>query len=242
VCLSTGIPGEGLINRVSPFIAQFSGFVSTRLIVFLSLSLALGACVNFKANYLAPLYGEFANDNVNVRPDGQPISMPPNAPSISQGFYPAPDEREPKDYPQDHAGIDIVAKRGTPVLAAASGTVKSAFYEPLFGHQITITHEQDYEQSPMKSNYLHLRHKLVSAGEKVEAGQQIGELGSSGFFAAFPHLHFEIRQHQGKPGWVPLNPHLFWQHGIGIVTCFPATPTSNTGQFNITYPVQCRSQ
>jgi murein DD-endopeptidase MepM/ murein hydrolase activator NlpD len=202
----------------------------------------MATCVNFKANYLAPLYGEYANDNVNVRPGKEPISMPSNASSISQGFYPAPEVREPKDYPQDHAGIDIVAKRGTPVLAAASGTVKSSFFEPLFGHQIAILHGQDYEQSPMKSNYLHMRRRMVSVGEKVEAGQQIGELGSSGFFAAFPHLHFEIRQDQGKKGWVPLNPHLFWQHGIGVVTCFPAEPALKTGQFNITYPVRCRQQ
>jgi len=191
---------------------------------------------------MAPLHGEFANDNVNVHPDGRPISMPDNASSISQGFYPAPEIREPKDYPQDHAGIDIVAKPGTPVLAAASGTVKSAFFEPLFGHQIKITHDQVYEEITMISNYLHMRRRLVSAGERVEAGQQIGELGSSGFFAAFPHLHFEIRQDLGRQGLRPLSPHLFWQHGIGIVTCYPAGKNSKPEVFSITYPVQCRDE
>ena len=92
----------------------------------------------------------------------------------------------------------------------------------------------------MKSNYVHMREKWVRVGDAVIGGQQIGELGSSGLFAAFPHLHFEIRFLDHKRGWIPVNPHLFWRDGIAIVSCF-SDDNAVTDSFSITCPGQCRN-
>jgi hypothetical protein len=76
----------------------------------------------------------------------------------------------------------------------------------------------------------------------VAQGQAIGELGSSGLFAAFPHLHFEIRVLNDGGQWPPFNPHLFWVDGIGIVSCFSKDRETTTPGFSTTYPVQCKQE
>ena len=209
-------------------------------LVILAAPVVLSGCVNFKANYIDPMYGEIAGDVAPVRAGGEPVEMAANAPSISQGFNPAPLEKEQKSNPQDHPGIDIVASRGTPVLAATGGTVVDSTFDPAFGHQVSILHGKNVDGQDIKSNYVHLQKKWVRVGDKVIGGQQIGELGSSGLFAAFPHLHFEVRFLDHKGRWIPLNPHLFWRDGIGIVSCFSDDNAVGDG-FSITYPVQCRN-
>ena len=165
--------------------------------------------------------------------------MPKNAPSISQGFYPAPKIKFKRDYPQDHAGIDIVARPGTPVMAAADGVVTKSFFEPLFGNQITILHDLPDSPRVYKSNYYHMRQRTVFVGDEVRQGQIIGQLGSTGLMAAFPHLHFEIRETNADSEWIPLNPHLFWANGLGQVTCYNKSFKPATKELKTTYPVEC---
>ena len=201
--------------------------------------LLLAGCVNFKANYMAPLHGEIASDHINIMPEGESINMPENAPSISQGFHPAPKIKFKRDYPQNHAGIDIVARPGTPVMAAAEGVVIKSFFEPLFGNQISILHKIPDSTKIYKTNYYHMRQRFVVEGDRVQQGQQIGQLGSTGLMAAFPHLHYEVREDGPDAEWTPLNPHLFWSEGRGQVTCFSKPPLPLKIELKTTYPVQC---
>jgi len=85
-----------------------------------------------------------------------------------------------------HSGIDLGGNSGDPVYAAGGGTVMESDYNQSRGHYIIIEHESGY-----KSVYMHLRKRLASAGQKVEQGEKIGLLGSSGRSTG-PHLHFEI--------------------------------------------------
>jgi len=85
-----------------------------------------------------------------------------------------------------HSGIDIGGVSGDPVLAAGGGVVVESAYNRSRGHYIIIKHDNGY-----KSVYMHLRKRLVSEGQKVAQGEQIGLLGSSGRSTG-PHLHFEI--------------------------------------------------
>ncbi|WP_269783327.1 peptidoglycan DD-metalloendopeptidase family protein [Marinibactrum halimedae] len=89
-------------------------------------------------------------------------------------------------------GIDIVGKKGEPVVSAANGKVVYAG-EGLrgYGKLLIIKHNKEY-----LSAYAHNNKILVKEGESVQAGQKIAELGSSGTTSS--KLYFEIRK-GGKP-------------------------------------------
>jgi len=89
-----------------------------------------------------------------------------------------------------HAGIDIKADVGTPVLAAASGTVYFAGWERAYGRVIKVEHDNGFA-----SIYAHNLQNFVEAGDRVDLGQVIATVGRSGRSTAY-HLHFEIR-HEG---------------------------------------------
>jgi murein DD-endopeptidase MepM/ murein hydrolase activator NlpD len=87
-----------------------------------------------------------------------------------------------------HNGVDLVAPTGTPVLAAASGTVVGAAPNAGYGNWIRIEHAQS-----LATVYGHLSAFApgVSAGAKVQRGQVIGFVGSTGRSTG-AHLHFEV--------------------------------------------------
>lgn len=87
-----------------------------------------------------------------------------------------------------HTGLDFAAPSGTPVKAAASGTVSSTGYKGGYGNQIVINHG-----GGVKTTYSHLSSIGVSPGQKVSTGDQIGKVGSTGNSTG-SHLHFEVKQ------------------------------------------------
>ena len=210
--------------------------------VLLVNTISLSGCINYQANYHKPRFGIAAKDAKSITLDNEPITIPENAPSISLGFSPAPLEKTPGDFQLDHPGIDIVGERGTPILAAADGTVLRSAFDPMFGNQISIVHHKKINGKIIKSNYYHLNHKIVSKGDEVSMGEQIGGLGTSGLLASFLHVHFEVREDiDGQ--WLPLNPHLFWVDGIGNVTCFnedARQKSTTSNQLLLSYPAKCK--
>lgn len=109
---------------------------------------------------------------------------------ISSPFGP---RRHPVTGKKDfHAGIDIPAPKGTPVLAAADGEVSGAGTHPRLGRYVKITHADN-----SYTLYGHLHRWKVREGEAVLAGQQVGTVGSTGRSTG-PHLDFSIRR-EGKP-------------------------------------------
>ena len=202
----------------------------------------ISGCLNYQANYHRPRFGVAASGANNNTANGEPVTIPDNAPSISQGFNPAPAEKTPGDFQLDHPGIDIVGERGTPILAAADGTVMHSAFDPMFGNQVSIVHDQKFDGKTIKTNYYHLDEKSVSKGDRIRMGDQIGGLGTSGVLASFLHVHFEVRENMDGL-WQPLNPHLFWVNGIGRITCFTeeARIKSKTiQQLSLSYPAQCK--
>jgi murein DD-endopeptidase MepM/ murein hydrolase activator NlpD len=87
-----------------------------------------------------------------------------------------------------HTGVDYGAPHGASVLAVASGTVVSAGYAGAGGNQVRIRHDGGLE-----TYYMHLSSFApgVRAGVRVEQGQFIGRVGSTGT-ATGPHLHFSL--------------------------------------------------
>ena len=85
-----------------------------------------------------------------------------------------------------HSGIDVRGQIGTPIYAAADGTIQFAQYNGGYGNMIIINHGGRYE-----TLYAHLSKIDVEAGDKVRKGDVIGALGSTGRSTG-PHLHYEV--------------------------------------------------
>ena len=94
----------------------------------------------------------------------------------------------------NHKGTDFAAPTGTPIYAAAGGTVTSARYSGSAGNMIVINHG-----GGLQTYYMHCSRIFVSAGTKVAKGQHIGAVGTTGNSTG-PHLHFQVMS-----GGVPVN-------------------------------------
>ncbi len=90
-----------------------------------------------------------------------------------------------------HLGIDYVARRGTPIYAAGSGTIVWAARMGTYGNLVKIRHTDGYE-----TRYAHMKsiRRGIYRGKHVKKGQIIGYVGTTGRSTG-PHLHFELRKH-----------------------------------------------
>ena len=87
-----------------------------------------------------------------------------------------------------HYGIDLPAYKNSNIYAAGSGTVITARYNDSYGYYIVIDHG-----NTLSTCYAHCNKLLVSVGQKVERGQVIAYVGSTGNSTGY-HLHFEVRK------------------------------------------------
>src|ERR671919_653294 len=107
--------------------------------------------------------------------------------------------RRCEPYPHLHAGLDIFADAGTPVVATADGRVSQNTNHAIAGLSVEIDDEHG-----MQFFYAHLSRiaQGVSVGARVEVGDVLGFVGDTGNArGGLPHLHLEI-----QPGGVPVPP------------------------------------
>ena len=90
-----------------------------------------------------------------------------------------------------HYGIDIAAKKGTPIVAVAGGTVEESGPATGFGMWIVLRHFDG-----TASVYGHINRSFVEEGDRVSAGEKIAEVGNRGDSTG-PHLHLEIWDEDG---------------------------------------------
>ena len=118
-----------------------------------------------------------------------------------------------------HEALDIMAARGTPVVAVSKGSIRKLFLSVAGG--ITI-----YQQDPTNTfiyYYAHLDHYVngLHEGQSIEPGQLLGYVGSTGNAAAnAPHLHFAIQQLPPTKEWwkgTPIDPYpILMNRGVTI--------------------------
>lgn len=91
-------------------------------------------------------------------------------------------------YTRLHRGMDFAAPAGTPVYAAANGTVASARHEGAYGRIVRLRHAGGVE-----TRYAHLSRIApgIAPGRRVRQGDVIGAVGSTGLSTG-PHLHYEV--------------------------------------------------
>lgn len=97
-----------------------------------------------------------------------------------------------------HSGTDFAIAEGTPVGAAAAGTVVAAGWGGGYGNLVKVQHD-----GGVQTWYAHLSAFSVAAGERVQPGQRVGRVGDTGRSFG-PHLHFEVRL-----AGVPVDPATF---------------------------------
>ena len=95
-------------------------------------------------------------------------------------------------YERFHAGVDLGAAWGTPIVAAADGKVVSAGWAGGYGRAVEIAHAGGID-----TKYGHMSRLAAYTGELVQRGTVIGYVGSSGLSTG-PHLHFEVLKN-GRP-------------------------------------------
>ena len=142
------------------------------------------------------------NSSNNSASSGSTASTP-QTPNESGLAHPLPGARVSSPFgPRwggHHAGIDleIFSQPSAPILAAASGVVTVSTYGSGMGWYVVISHNINGQR--VDTLYAHLRYQpMVSAGDTVSQGQQIGNKGSTGFSTG-AHLHFEV--HPGGFAW-----------------------------------------
>jgi len=118
-----------------------------------------------------------------------------------------------------HAGVDIGAAWGSPIVAAGDGQVVSAGWSGGYGREVMIAHG-----GGLVSLYGHMSEIVAQPGSFVHRGQLIGYVGSSGLSTG-PHVHFEVRQ-----GGQPVNP---------LAVRFVSAPVIDT---HLAYAVKARLQ
>ena len=111
-----------------------------------------------------------------------------------------------------HAGRDLAAPEGTPVVAALSGRVMSSGLAGGYGLAVEIQHDGPRR----RTLYGHLSELYVKEGQLVRQGEVIGRVGSTGLSTG-PHLHFELRMPQ-EGGWVAVDPGDLDQGGAMIAS------------------------
>ena len=136
--------------------------------------------------------GMLGNDNTNMM---FPLPIPASITSLfGWRIHPITGDR------RFHAGTDLGAAMGTPVIAAYSGNVAVSDLMGGYGLAVVLDHQKFGQQTL----YAHLSEIFVQPGQVVEQGTVIGRVGSTGNSTG-AHLHFEVRQLTNQ-GWVATDP------------------------------------
>jgi len=126
-------------------------------------------------------------------PPPRPVLAPPQParttpaplPRLSSGFGTRVDPINGSH--RVHTGLDMPGRAGTPILAAAVGTISFAGRAGGYGQMVEIDHGNG-----LKTRYAHLSQILVRPGDTVSLQQTIALMGSTGRSTG-NHLHFEVR-------------------------------------------------
>lgn len=119
-------------------------------------------------------------------PDGAPHFILPVVGRPSSGYGLRTDPIQGTQV--QHPGFDLAAGPGSDVSAAARGTVIFAGPAGTYGNLVALRHEGGFE-----TRYAHLSAVEVQVGDQVDAGQEVGKVGTTGYSTG-PHLHFEVRR------------------------------------------------
>ncbi len=132
---------------------------------------------------------KFAGSNVNKNALANYLFFSPIKGLITESF----------NVPEEHFGVDVVAKKDALIKSTLDGTIIYSGFTPSEGYILQIQHDNN-----LISIYKHNSGVLKKMGDKVKSGEAIAIIGNTGELSKGPHLHFEL-WHNG----LPINPEEF---------------------------------
>jgi len=141
----------------------------------------LAAAVTATVTVTAPAAGTTGSGRLTVWPARGPVTS-----RYGMRTHPLTGDR------RLHAGVDVAAPTGAPILAAGAGRVTRAGPAGGYGNLVEIDHG-----AGLATRYAHASVVLVATGALVAAGTPVARVGSTGASTG-PHLHFEVRE-RGRP-------------------------------------------
>jgi murein DD-endopeptidase MepM/ murein hydrolase activator NlpD len=211
-------------------------FLKIFLLLFIAQSASVGIAVELKG------YTEVTNAIIK-EPDG---CWP-----IKSGYHDMSD-LDGNTRSKKHLGIDIVAPKGTPVVAAADGKVIYTGRQIVGGKAIHILHGKDIYENIIDGYYIHLDEIKVEEGQLVKRGEIIGTVGNTGTgmpLSKTAHLHFEVKLLESENttfmlGWLlgskPISPAYFLKNNNNKYEFYKKeTLFENLLSIVFLYPVIC---
>lgn len=141
------------------------------------------ASIELTNNTITKKYGSNTSKNYNSsNPHSWLVAHPlPNA-RVSSSYG----GRTMGGRAENHSGLDLAAPTGTPIYATGPGIVTKSGWGTGYGQYVEINHGNGY-----LTRYAHASRLIVSVGDRVDAGQQIANVGCTGRCTG-PHLHYEV--------------------------------------------------
>lgn len=139
--------------------------------------------IEFDTEYLSEIEAKLLQQSVlkDMLPNSSPVTAAFNSSSYGWRIDPFNGDKA------FHEGLDFSAPTGTPIRAAAGGIVTASEHSPDYGNIVKVDHG-----SGLETRYAHASKLLVKAGDRVEKGQVVALVGSTGRSTG-AHLHYEIR-------------------------------------------------
>ncbi|MCF7820100.1 MAG: M23 family metallopeptidase [Candidatus Pacebacteria bacterium] len=114
------------------------------------------------------------------------VKPSPAKADASNMLWPTEGHRITQYYSWKHKGLDIANKTGTPLYASEAGTVIYAGWSTGYGYNVLLDNG-----GGMRTRYAHASKLYVSKGDKVDKGETVAAMGSTGWSTG-PHIHFEV--------------------------------------------------
>lgn len=176
-----GIGGPGSdarsydLERLDPRMGRLARAASTNVSTMVRRAQLLSASWNEASHALAATH-----ERLQATP-----SILPTDGSISSAFshsrlHPILDVARP------HKGVDVTAPRGTPIIATAAGRVSFVGRQGSYGNMVEVDHGFG-----VRTRYAHASKLVVRRGQRVERGETIAEVGTTGLSVS-PHVHYEV--------------------------------------------------
>jgi murein DD-endopeptidase MepM/ murein hydrolase activator NlpD len=165
---------------------QDGEYVGTGDLLYSSLNVG-GKAYNIYYYIMADGHGDFYDDKGSTVQKSM-LKTPIDGARISSPFGEKRGNFKAFGYSKSHQGLDFAAPKGTPIYAAGAGIIAEIGTKGSYGKYIRITHNEKYSTA-----YAHMSKYAdgLKAGNKVEQGQVIGYVGTTGHSTG-PHLHYEV--------------------------------------------------
>ena len=167
--------GSTELERLDPRMGRLARAATTNVSTMVRRAQLLSASWNEASRSLAA-----TNDRLRATPSILPADGRISSAFSHSRLHPILDVARP------HKGVDVTARHGTPIVATAAGRVTLVGREGSYGNMVELDHGFG-----VRTRYAHASKLLVRRGQRVQRGETIAEVGTSGLSVS-PHVHYEV--------------------------------------------------